>query len=92
MKATLGDAYLKFQGIMKLKREADRKVMDLLHNPHTQPEHLVAVHQIILNVDKAMSEVVTQLRSKWDGRQVIPTPWNVSEFDRYDKRHEVKED
>ena len=84
---TAGDAVIRFSSLLKKKREADAKVLELMRHPQATAEQLVTAQQSAVHIDKMMDEAVTALRKRWGVHDtVLVTRWNNEEFDRHDKR------
>lgn len=83
----LMEVITKFNGIMDLHREAERKVVVLMAHPDVTAEQLVQANKSCVATANALTGAVTKLREKYPAnKSVVTLPWSIPELDKYDER------
>ena len=83
----LVEVITKFNGIINLHREAERKVVVLMAHPDVTAEQLVQANKSCVATANALTGAVTKLREKYPANKfVVALPWSRPELDKYDER------
>jgi hypothetical protein len=87
----MGEAQLKqaieqFKELRHKHAKAEALALEMLRHPDATHEHLASAHNLLVGIDKAMTEVVTSLRRVIPNRSLFrPYMWHDEQYNRFNQ-------
>ena len=64
--------------------KASALALAMMRHPDATAEHLMSAHNLLVGIDRTMTEIVTSLRNAIPNRSLFkPFMWHTEQYDRY---------
>jgi hypothetical protein len=84
--AQLRQAIEGFKLLREKHAKAERLALEMMRHPEATHEHLMSAHNLLVGMDKAMTEVVTSLRRVIPNKSLFrPYMWHTEQYNRFNQ-------
>lgn len=82
--AQLTQAIENFGKLRQNHAKASVLALEMMRHPDATAEHLMSAHNLLVGIDRTMTEIVTSLRNAIPNKSLFrPFMWHTEQYDRY---------